>query len=258
MKLPYNKGVIVRRVAVYKKATLLITHIHKLYTGKEIGHHGIVLNHAYVGIFHDTILSVGTGSFSHLIDKDTRVIDATGHCMVPGFIDLGMVLSSLTRFDEQRILHETAALYMQHGVTSMCVDQKQPVWSQEYFAYDIYWNRKLSNRYPIVDAAWVLSHKETRKRFCISGGYGSRDPLKTAQLLYLKDHIEPHILLKALTIYPAKSMGLKNIGIIDSGMIADLLLVNVHDLNQMFSTLSEGLIYQVIKKGVRIYPNVIV
>lgn len=37
-----------------------------------------------------------------------------------------------------------------------------------------------------------------------------------------------------------------------------MLLVNALDLEEMFSSLQDQKIYQVIKKGVRIYPNVIV
>ena len=258
MKLPYNKDVMMRRRCVYKKATLLITRIHRLYTCKEIKHHMIVLSNAYVGVFHDTILEVGTGDYQHLIDKDTRVIDALGHIMVPGFIDMHMELSMLHRFDEQRILHETANLYMQHGVTTLYLNQATPVWQTPFFAYDILWKQHLKAGYPLIDVQSVLSNQKMKKRFCISGGYRSYDPLKTAQLLYLKNAIDPHLLLKAMTIFPAKCLQLKKTGVIDAGMIADLLLINVHHIEEMFSTLEEGLIYQVIKKGVRIYPNIII
>ena len=95
-----------------KKATLLITHIHKVYTCKEINHHMVVLSNAYVGMYHDIIIEVGVKDYAHLIDKDTRVIDATGHIMVPGFIDVCMNLPRLDRFDEARILQETAISYM--------------------------------------------------------------------------------------------------------------------------------------------------
>lgn len=242
---------------MHKKATLLITHIYKLYTGKEINHHKIILQDAYVGIFHDTIIAVGTHEYHHLIDKDTRVVDATGHIMVPGFIEVDMEIVKMECFDEARLMHQSAYSYMKHGVTTMQINEPIPVWQQPFYAYDIVWNKQTA-RYPIIKIDDIL-HKNIRyQRFCISASHQSHDPLHTAQLLYLKEHIDPYVLLKALTWYPAKQLGLQKIGQIDSGMIADLLLINAHDLTSMFSTLSQGMIYQVIKKGVRIYPNVIV
>lgn len=243
---------------MHKTATLLITHIHKLYTGKEINHHRIVLQDAYVGVFHDTIIAVGTNDYSHLIDKDTRVIDATGHIMVPGLIEINMEVKTMQRFDEARILHEYAFSYMKHGVTTMQISKPAPVWHYPFYAYDIVWNIPVSDQYPMITIDSILNQRIKYRRFCISASYESCDPLHTAQLLYLKEQIDPYILLKALTWYPAKSLGLRRLGMIDSGMIADMLLINAHDLTSMFATLSEGLIFQVIKKGVRIYPNVIV
>lgn len=243
---------------MHKKATLLITHIYKLYTAKEINHRKIILQDAYVGVFHDTIIAVGTHDYSHLIDKDTRVIDAAGHIMVPGFIEVDMEVKKMQRFDEARLLHECAYSYMKHGVTTMQIKEPAPVWQQPFYAYDMLWDIAVKHHYPIVKIEDVLQKKIRCQRFCISASHQSYDPLQTAQLLYLKEHMDPYVLLKALTWYPAKRLGLQKVGTIDSGMIADLLLINAHDLPSMFSTLSQGMIFQVIKKGVRIYPNVVV
>ena len=241
-----------------KKATLLITHIHKLYTCKEIGHHMVVLSNAYVGIYHDFIIEVGVKDYSHLIDKDTRVVDATGHIMVPGFIDVCMNLPKLHRFDEARILQETAISYMRHGVTSLYIEEPKPIWYCESFIYEIYWQRKQANGYPIMDLETILKQNQKRKHFCLSAGYNSENPLLSAQMSHIQQQISCVTLLNALCKYPAKRLRLKHVGIIDTGMQADMLLVNALDLEEMFSSLQDQKIYQVIKKGVRIYPNVIV
>lgn len=241
-----------------KKATLLITHIHKLYTCKEINHHMVVLSNAYVGMYHDVIIEVGVKDYAHLIDKDTRVVDATGHIMVPGFIDICMNLPQLERFDEARILQETAISYMRHGVTSLYMEKPKPIWYCESFIYEIYWQKEQVNGYPMMDMDMVLKQNKKRKQFCISAGYNSQNPLLSAQMYHIRQQIPCVTLLNALCKYPAKRLQLKHVGMIDTGMQGDMLLVNALDLEEMFSNLQDQKIYQVIKKGVRIYPNVII
>lgn len=241
-----------------KKATLLVTHIHKLYTCKEIDHHMVVLSNAYVGIYHDVIMEIGIGDYHHLIDKDTRVVDASGHIMVPGFIDVSMTLPKLQRFDEARILQETAISYMRHGVTSLYIDEPKPIWYCASYMYEIYWQKQQTKGYPMVDLDMIVTQNKRRKQFCISTGYDSQNPLLSAQLYHIKHHISCKTLLNALCKYPAKRLQLHHVGIIDTGMQADALLINALDLEEMFTNLQDQKIYQVIKKGVRIYPNVIV
>lgn len=240
-----------------KIATLLITHIHKIYTGKQISSSMITLTDGYIGIFHDEIIAVGVGSYSHLLDKDTRILDATGQIAIPGFIDCAYEVS-LGKRDLHRRLHEQLMLGMQHGVTTMNLLLEEPTYVYAHYNYDMLWNHSVSPAYPCVKVEHILHHPQAYRRFCLSASHGSYDPLLSARLYYQKYHPSGIQLLKALSVYPAQSLKLHDRGVIACGKLADIVLVNATSLEELFSKFNEHTIHHVIKRGVRIFPNVIV
>ncbi len=64
------------------KATLIIKNIENLYTCDE---NFTVISHAFIAIHHDTIVDYGVHSFKPWLDESTRVIDARGEVVCPGF-----------------------------------------------------------------------------------------------------------------------------------------------------------------------------
>lgn len=241
-----------------KKATLLIVRLHKVYTCQQIGKAMITLSNAYIGIFHDEILEIGIGDYAHLLDKDTRVIDAQGKIAVPGWIDCHLEIEDPHSFDTQRLIHRQMMTAMQHGVTTANIPQVAPAYVYSHYAYECLWNQPIGSHYPCVGIQEILHQHKAYQRFCIHSSYGSCDPLHTARLYYLKHHPSPTNLLKAMTLYPARSLQLKDRGVLTRGNIADIVLLNATSLSSVFSTLEENCIAHVIKRGVRIFPNVIV
>lgn len=89
------------------KATLLIKNIENLYTcDKEFR----ILSRAYIAIHHDKIIDVGIGSYSQWIDSATRVIDAVGEIVLPGFIDVSFTGFAKVRLGDQLRENSTALL----------------------------------------------------------------------------------------------------------------------------------------------------
>lgn len=69
------------------KATLIITHIHKLYATQRDQDAFLCLENAFVAVHHDRIIDLGTHDYHTWVDKDTRLIDAANEIVVPAFID---------------------------------------------------------------------------------------------------------------------------------------------------------------------------
>lgn len=239
-----------------KKATLLIINIHKLYTAVSLTC-VITVEDAYIGAFHDTIIEVGTGGYQHLIDKDTRILDVRGHIVVPGFIDASYPIT-LGERDKQRRLHEQCMNGVRHGVVSMAINHPKLEGVSPIFYYDVFFQPQIKQGYPIIQIEDILEKRLRLTQFCLSASQSSCDPLKSGQLLYLKEQASCYRLLKALTLYPARRLQQYQTGMLKAGMQADILVLNALDLEEVFSSLRDDLIFQVIKKGVRIYPNVII
>lgn len=241
-----------------KKATLLIRDIEKIYTMQMKQKKDIIYSHASIVFHHDEIIYVGNDDVSCFMDKDTRVVDGTGQIAFPGFIecDKSFVFQC---FDEERRIRENLYLASQKGVlTYGC--QNCPS-----FLQDIYWEIALMREksFPVCRVKELLASnkKWKRKYFCISSSSASikgEDLLLMAKILYMHSQIDEITLLKSITLYPSRRLLNKKIGILKKGMQADVLLIHACDIKEVFSTIEETKFSHVIKKGVHIFPKIVV
>ena len=240
-----------------KKATLLITNLEKIYTMQTIKQKDVIYSHAYLAMHHDVILEIGEGSYTHLLDKDTRILEGRSHFAIPAFIETDAVYPACDEWNKTRKLQEYRMQYMQHGVLTMAMDSH----AQSFLEMDIVPKQALT--YPILygNAIIKASTKYTKKRFCIStrdNHFITQDPLLLAQLLHIKQGMDALLLLKALTCYPAKALQLPHVGVLKKGKQADILICHGNSLSHLFQGLYENHITQIVKKGVRIYPNLLI
>ncbi|MEG0274389.1 MAG: amidohydrolase family protein, partial [Longicatena sp.] len=97
--------------------------------------------------------------------------------------------------------------------------------------------------------------------FCISSSHEQvslQSQMMAAQLLAMKDHINAYELLKAVTINPARFLKREDLGVLDIGKCANIILLSVKDIHSFFYSLDQNCISQIIHKGVRIYPNLLI
>ena len=245
-----------------KKATLLIKNIERVYTMREVHGKQLILRHAYIAIHHEEILAVACGDFSSYLDKDTRVIDAMSHIAVPGFLE---PFAKLPTFDERDVVRkqqECLMQYMHHGTLSVHLEEVHPQLMKHY-AFEVLQDRKENGRYPIIYGVSQLQ-KNARiaaKNFCISSyaeGYTIYDQLTIAQMLGIRYGLDAMSLLKSLTIHPARRMGIRTCGILEEEMQADLLLLSCESIQEFFHGLGNDAIAHIVKKGVRIFPNILI
>lgn len=236
-----------------KKATLLIKNIEKIYTLKK----DIIYEHAFLAIHHEMIIGIGKNNYESFVDKDTRIIDARGHFVIPGFIEVEASYPNVEQWNKNYMYASFRNEYMRHGVLTLAMDT-----DDKFLEVDIV-KKKINKRYNIVYLEDILNKKKVvnTKSFCIS----TKDTtlhisniLSLAQLLYKKQKVEPIQLIKAMTLYPAKMLGLEKIGTIEVGNQADLLICLGNDITCLFKDLDDQKITQIIKKGVRIYPYLLI
>ena len=235
-----------------KKATLLIINLEKVYTMKVKKQQDVILNNAYLAIHHDQILALGNDDYHVWMDKDTRVIDAKGCIALPGFIDVAADFSSSYRWQEQAYRYDL----MRNGVLTIAMKD-----TKTYFEIDFVKQREM--KYPILYGKEIMMMKKFkgRKQFCISGYDSTFDlsnPLLLAQILHIKFQVDALTLVKALTYYPAKALLLKTVGVLDVHKQADILLCKGDDICCLFDGIKQDKIVQVIKRGIRIYPFVLI
>lgn len=238
-----------------KYATLLIKNIDKIYTMRKNQGEYEVLSNAYIAIHHDEIMAIDTNDYHKYVESDTRIIDGRGHICVPGFIELDMKLPKSCIRDAFRLQMEACMKQTKHGsLTLQCDDFCDVLENQVQF--ECVKNKKNQSAiiYPFIDCT------DLKVPFCISGAstYGMQTQLMAAQLLYLQQKCDSFTLLKALTIWPAKALKRKDIGTIHVRGQADVILFGCRDLDSIFSILGNDYVSQVIKKGIRVFPNILI
>lgn len=246
-----------------KKATLLIKNIERVYTMKIIKKESLVLETAYIAIHHDRILACSCGDFSQYIDSDTRIIDACNHIVIPSFIECKAILPIVEKQDRTRKEMECFMEYMRNGTLSIFADIPAHSQHDKNYHYEVVHTHHENTRYPIVYGSELLKQKKKLRHsiFCMSSGsdiYPIYNQLTYAQMLFIKEGISAETLLKALTIYPAKRLGLSHLGSIEAGKQADLLILSCHDITTLFQSFGNANISQIVKKGVRIYPFLLI
>lgn len=232
-----------------KKATLLIKNIEKIYTL----HNSRIYKHAFLAIHHEFIIGIGTDHYQSFIDKDTRIIDAREHFVIPAFIEINAEYPITDQWNKPHVYASFRNECMRHGILTLAMNH-----NAKYVEVDIV-KKELKRQFTIVGLAEVLNQEKNTyiKPFCIS----TKDsllhvtsPLLLAQMLYRKYNVHPIQLIKAMTLYPAKMLGLEKLGTIQIGNQADLVICRGNDISCLFHEFSDQNITQIIKKGVRIYP----
>lgn len=116
------------------KATLIITHIHKLYATQRDQDAFLCLENAFVAVHHDRIIDLGTHDYHTWVDKDTRLIDAANEIVVPAFIDPHVRFSfNQKNGDNLRINRETMELFYKNGITTMAAEELPDIASTPCF-----------------------------------------------------------------------------------------------------------------------------
>lgn len=246
-----------------KKATLLIKNLETIYTLHHTGKRPSLIHHGFIAIHHDKIMEVGEGDFLSLVDKDTRIIDGGEHYAVPGFIesDLQMKVDyaytcmreQLTRFQGN------ARLGVLNTNITMIPSQQHRC---ESYYFELHEQEK-NSLYPIVYAKQLLRENSVfhRQRFCLSSydaTFEGDDMLLLARLLKLRYQLDDMVLLKAMTRYPAYELGLRHLGGIQAGLQADVLIMRGLDITTLYTSFDPYTISHVIKKGVRVFPNILI
>lgn len=243
-----------------KQATLLIINLEKIYTMDSVNKHPLVFQHAFIAIHHERILAVGCGSWQEYADKDTRILDGRGHIAVPGFIEVAAQLSAASTRDGLRRQLEEGMAYMRNGTLTLACGGggapslcEQPCFEILDAAAD-----GIAVLYPYAD----LFRKSSRRmhHFCISaaGKYAIQDQLRAAQLLGMAEVYDAWTLLQALTVWPARALHCSGLGHIRRNAQADILLFAYEDIHALFHTLGSQHLTQVIKKGIRVFPNILI
>ncbi|MEG1474311.1 MAG: amidohydrolase family protein [Longicatena sp.] len=245
-----------------QKATLLIKNIEKIYTNEQVQGKSLVLTCAFIAIHHDIILTCSCGDFSSYVDKDTRILDARNHIAIPSFIEPDATLSRSLRstlakneFYMNYMHTGTLSIHVRHGNINKLLHKN--------YHYEILEKREEDETIPIVYAlaTMKLEKGSIPKSFCIScqdAHVSMQNQMLAAQMLALKEEISALTLLEALTLNPAKRLGLKQQGVLKKGYIANILVLSVCDIHTFFYSMNQHQISQIIHKGVRIYPNLLV
>ena len=236
------------------KATLLIKNIENLYTCDA---HFTILKKAYIAMYHDRIIDVGTGSYRQWIENTTRVIDAVGETVIPGLIDACFTGFYHVRLGDQ-LRENGAALYAmrQNGILTLLANN--PGVQRKELTQDVLVSKKMSP-FPVICRERQYE-EEKPKQFILSCGFGlpnsyvySFQPL--CYYLFNLHQVPVRTLLESMTSLPAKAFALEDRGCIETGKLADLLVLQVPTIEHYFQTLGRPLIHRMIKNGIQFYPE---
>lgn len=239
------------------KATLLIKNIEYLYTCDR---NFTIFSRAFIAFHHNMIIDLGTHSYKHWLDSATRVIDASGEIVVPGFIDANYKSFSHVRLGDQlRENHSALFAMQQNGILTLLTNDHHS--QQQTLSQDVIYS-KTKVQVPMISTGH--QYGEIRpKSFLLSCGFGhpnsyvySMQPC--AHLLFTQYNVDERTLLEAMTSKPASLFGLKDRGALEIGKIGDVLVLQVPSIAHYFQTLGRPLIHRMIKNGIPFYPEWIV
>lgn len=244
-----------------KKATLLIKNLYKIYTMEEHPSSVFLVN-GFIAIHHDEIMDVGQHDYSAYVDKDTRIIDGRNHIAIPSFIEVNATLPCKTAHSA-RLQQEFFLRFMHSGTLTIHVQEEQHIVLPYDYHYEVLQGKTLGEGEVIDVIAQMKSSNinQLNEPFCISTRdevISLQNQMLAAQMLAMKDGICAHTLLKSLTIYPAKYLGLTNYGQLKKGCIANILIVSSRDIHSFFYSFDQRQIAHIIHKGVRVYPNLLI
>lgn len=235
------------------KATLIIKNIENLYTCDK---DNTVLSHAFIALYHNTIIDVGTHDFKIWLEDTTRVIDANGEVVIPALIDCNYGGFYHVRLGDQlRQMGSALFAMQQNGILNLLSTHKSA--QRHELTQDVFIRDKKCD-VPIIDS--VDYKGELPEKFLLSCGFGRPNSYiySFQPLCYLLSHlyqVEPQTLLNSMTKWPAEAFGLKDRGSIEVGKNGDILILQVPTIEHYFQTMDRPLIHRMIKNGIQFYPD---
>ena len=232
-----------------KHATLLIKNLRHIYTMEEKEGNPYVLSKGYIAIHHDEILAIGRGGYQSFVDKDTRIVDACNHIAIPAFIepDARFVMQKGSHVLE---LHAFLMRYMRHGTLTIQMREAIPQPFYKDYHFHVLKPEQMHQDKLQLPTFPCLS--------CADEKVSLQNQMLAAQMLAMKEELEAYELLKMLTLYPAKALKLDHLGMLKKGMCANILVLSAKNIHAFFYSLDQDQIAQIIHKGVRIYPSLLV
>lgn len=248
-----------------KKATMLIQHLEAVYT--MYPKRNTIKHHAFIAVYHDRILKIGSGTGREFTDKDTRIIEGRNHIALPGFIDIDVRSEALKQqtSDTPYQLQSLSGTLLRHG--TMLIHNEtvlSEVKEQLRHPSMIDVHTKSYQSKAEICRPLTMKHDlyDNKKPFCISCGYHSEPCLDQwlCAKLYAKQHDISDLthVLAACTLYPARALGLNDYGILKQGGKANILLFSGKELSQVMKRFYGDELIHVIKDGIRFYPNPII
>ena len=241
------------------KATLIIANIHGLYAVDQKTGKPVCLKQAFVAMHHDRIIDYGCGDHHRWSDKDTRIIDASNEIVVPAFIDANVRFCfHLPYGDNVRIHLETMETFYRNGITTVGCTRLPLIASTPFYRLVL----RRDDHFRAVDYT-CLSRQKLPADFILTTSFDHAlrqfyDLMPLASLLYLNQSASAQELLDAITLRPAKLLGLDACGRIRIGAKGDLLVFQAQDLHELFHSFGKKRLHRIIHEGVHIWPHVII
>lgn len=248
-----------------KKATLLIQHLEAVYT--MYPKLNTIKHQAFIAIYHDRILKIGSGTGSEFIDKDTKILEGRNHIALPGFIDIDVrseILNTQTS-DTAHHLQTLSGTLLRHG-TMLIHNEAILKEVQEQLRHPVMIDVHTEPYHRKVEICHPLEMKhdvyDPRKPFCISCGCHKAACLDQwlCAKLYAKQHSVSNLthVLAACTLYPAYALQLHDYGVLKQGGKANILLFSGNELSRVMKRFYGDELIHIIKDGIRFYPNPII
>lgn len=232
------------------KATLIIRHIKKLYTCDQ---QDTVYTHAYVACHHDRILECGPGEGTHWQDEATRIIDAAGEIVVPGFIEAQYDMPRSSSYNDM-LRQERDRLYRMYRCGILTVLTAAGRIQQRTLYQDVFRARTKD-----LDPVKFGDDKPENTPFVLTcAGPGNNCSLQPAAFYQRHIHKTDCMdLLKASTCWAAQAARLHDRGIIAPGKLADMLIIRASDICGFYEMADTYLVRRIIKNGIPVYPEII-
>ena len=259
--LPYNKSMKKHRYQhefYTSKATLLIRHIHQLYTMEERHGKPIIYEDAFIAVHHDFIMALGRGQGRKYCDKDTKIIDAYGCCVVPGFIDAQYHFLKAETIIKYRD-HDLLMRCRQHlcameagGVTGIGL----PAYADE--TINARMMRVYESMSQLREMTLVPYKSPINSDSIISVGTDAdiNDLFLMAKMEMRTQNYSEFEVLKRITVNPAKQLGLDDLrGKLAVDYQADFVVLQAPSLQLAFASLAPSCVSQVYRDGISIWKG---
>lgn len=246
-------------------ATLLLINITKLYPMAKS--YDEEITNAFIAIYHDKIIAMGTGDYQKYIDKDTRIINGN-HCIaIPGIIDVRFEIKPpLTPYlyehhldqDTYYALHPAALLrdmqallysMLQKGITTFAYPPLPKL-------YEDALKQLLHHPYECMPGVLTRTDIESCEYDAIQ--YPCFDPFYHMRKRKESTNLSELELLKRFTSNAALALKQPQLGSIAPHQQADILLIEGTSLAYVLHQITAPIMRSIIKKGTQQFPNIII